>query len=323
MRCYNGVSADVLRVLLDYSPSASFLRDGMGTYLWVNRAFADLYEVQPGEMPGRNVSEFDPPVLAAMQLESDQSVLTSGLPLRHTLPLPRPDGISEMAGHRFRVRLPNGRAAVAGVYTDVTELCRYQEAVSWYRKRCDALFDRSAVLLAVVDHQGTVRELNRAFAQFVGRPATSLRGHPLQGVLGEHSVREVLTADENTRLSVKICRSDGTTWPAIASAVAEPDGFGMILTLQPLPFTPKNDLGTFSDRESDLLELVAQGLDNITIAGRLHLSRQGLDYHLRRLRRRLHATTRSDLVARAYTAGVLDPSSWPPSVRHHLREASA
>lgn len=85
----------------------------------------------------------------------------------------------------------------------------------------------------------------------------------------------------------------------------------VVLVLQPLPTAPEAAPVHLSDKDRRLVELLALGVDT-AVAGRLGLSLQGLDHHIRRLRRKLHAATRVDLVARACAAGVLDPSSWPP-----------
>lgn len=63
-----------------------------------------------------------------------------------------------------------------------------------------------------------------------------------------------------------------------------------------------------------ILEAVATGASSLQIAGRLHLSRQAVDYHVKGMQRRLHAANRVELVARAYASGVLEAGSWPPRV---------
>jgi DNA-binding CsgD family transcriptional regulator len=67
-------------------------------------------------------------------------------------------------------------------------------------------------------------------------------------------------------------------------------------------------------RAALVLEGVAADLSNAEIGVRLGLSRQGIDYHLAALRRRLRVSTRGALVARAYALGLLHQGMWPPAV---------
>ncbi|WP_194116899.1 BTAD domain-containing putative transcriptional regulator [Streptomyces otsuchiensis] len=58
---------------------------------------------------------------------------------------------------------------------------------------------------------------------------------------------------------------------------------------------------------------MASGLSTVQLASRLHLSRQGVEYRVSSLLRRLRAPNRVALVARAYDMGVLTPGAWPPT----------
>ncbi|MFY1699967.1 MULTISPECIES: response regulator transcription factor [unclassified Solwaraspora] len=63
-----------------------------------------------------------------------------------------------------------------------------------------------------------------------------------------------------------------------------------------------------------VLEGVAAGASTAELAAALHLSPQGVEYHVAALLRRLHAANRPALVARAYALRVLDDGQWPPRV---------
>ncbi|MFX4292336.1 BTAD domain-containing putative transcriptional regulator [Streptomyces bohaiensis] len=58
---------------------------------------------------------------------------------------------------------------------------------------------------------------------------------------------------------------------------------------------------------------LASGLSTVQLASRLHLSRQGVEYRVSSLLRRLRAPNRVALVARAYDTGVLAAGAWPPT----------
>jgi DNA-binding NarL/FixJ family response regulator len=59
----------------------------------------------------------------------------------------------------------------------------------------------------------------------------------------------------------------------------------------------RRPLQELSTRELEILELVADGLGNRQIAGQLHVSEETVKTHLRRLMRKLGATSRAHAVA--------------------------
>jgi DNA-binding CsgD family transcriptional regulator len=71
--------------------------------------------------------------------------------------------------------------------------------------------------------------------------------------------------------------------------------------------------------ESRILELVALGLSSREIAHRMAVTRQAVTWHIGNLFMKLGADNRAGLVARAYTAGLIAPESWPPRVSHGFR----
>jgi DNA-binding CsgD family transcriptional regulator len=71
---------------------------------------------------------------------------------------------------------------------------------------------------------------------------------------------------------------------------------------------------TLSDLDARIIEGVAAGASTIQLADRLHLSRQGIEYRITALLRRLRAPNRTALVARAYAMGALGIGTWPPRV---------
>ena len=72
-------------------------------------------------------------------------------------------------------------------------------------------------------------------------------------------------------------------------------------------------LGHLTQRELDVLELVAQGLSNDQIATRLHLSTQTVAHHLSAMLQRLGSHNRAELVARGFAGGLLQIGVWPPA----------
>jgi PAS domain S-box-containing protein len=63
-----------------------------------------------------------------------------------------------------------------------------------------------------------------------------------------------------------------------------------------------------------ILEGVAAGASTVQLANRLFLSRQGVEYHVGSMLRKLRASNRAALVSRAYSMGLLTVGTWPPQM---------
>jgi DNA-binding CsgD family transcriptional regulator len=68
-----------------------------------------------------------------------------------------------------------------------------------------------------------------------------------------------------------------------------------------------------TDRELDVLLLVAAGRHNNEIAKVLGISTRTVDHHLRTMLRRAGVQSRVELVARCYAAEIMVAGTWPPA----------
>jgi DNA-binding NarL/FixJ family response regulator len=66
---------------------------------------------------------------------------------------------------------------------------------------------------------------------------------------------------------------------------------------------PDAGFGDLTERECEVLELIAQGLDNDKIAGRLAISPKTVRNHVTNIYEKLTATTRAQAIVRARQAG--------------------
>ncbi|GAA0731029.1 helix-turn-helix transcriptional regulator [Dactylosporangium roseum] len=73
-----------------------------------------------------------------------------------------------------------------------------------------------------------------------------------------------------------------------------------------------------SRMECRIIECIAAGDSTTSIAQKLYLSRQGVEYHVSRLLQRMRVPNRPALVAKAYSMGIFDSSAWPPKVDDEL-----
>ncbi|HEX3785134.1 MAG TPA: LuxR C-terminal-related transcriptional regulator, partial [Pseudonocardiaceae bacterium] len=75
--------------------------------------------------------------------------------------------------------------------------------------------------------------------------------------------------------------------------------------------------------DARILEGVAAGASTIQLATRLYLSRQGVEYHVGSMLRKLRVSNRAALVSRAYAMGLLVADAWPPRISPEVANAAA
>lgn len=75
------------------------------------------------------------------------------------------------------------------------------------------------------------------------------------------------------------------------------------------PATPPTALADLTERERQVLVLVAEGLSNTELAGRLWISPQTAKTHVRNILRKLDCRDRAALTALAYETGIIIPGA--------------
>jgi PAS domain S-box-containing protein len=198
---------------------------------------------------------------------------------------------------------------------------------------------RSAVrrrsFAAHVDPGLTVVAADPDFCRLFGRTSAEVCGRSLHellragapAVLRERLAR--LLAGGRSHVTDRVVGRDGAggalpgelTAIAVRSASGRVTGLVILFRPDDRPSGPApegtaaRDAGlTLTRINAQVLEGVALGASTAQLAARLHLSRQGVEYHVGLLLRKFRAPNRAALVARANAAGVLPAGQWPPRV---------
>lgn len=94
---------------------------------------------------------------------------------------------------------------------------------------------------------------------------------------------------------------------------------GIVVVVEPdetsAATAPPSRQRVLTDIDARILEGVAAGASTVQLAARLHLSRQGVEYRISSMFRKLNAPNRAALVSRAYAIGALTVGTWPPRVQ--------
>ncbi|TDD62693.1 helix-turn-helix transcriptional regulator [Kribbella antibiotica] len=190
------------------------------------------------------------------------------------------------------------------------------DATAW-RNRFMMLMDRLPTPTGLCLGDGVLVDVNPAFAQLLGTTPMKLRARQINDLLQPNDAQEydrVLGSLSNRRRR----RGDlMVRWPTGAGTLTIQvlSDYGLTVLLLTLVRTPieSADVPDLTDRELAVLRLTAGGATSAQAAHQLGLTADGVNYHLNRLLDRFRVPNRVALIARAYTLGILDTTTWPPT----------
>lgn len=191
-----------------------------------------------------------------------------------------------------------------------------QRQMGIWRNRFIALLDRMPVPTAICQLNGTIIASNPALATLFDSTPSQLHGRSILDLVQPKVRRDFDRVLRDIQTGRRTRRALSVYWPErfgelTVQAVADNDGPGLLLTLQPEPL-PLKDVPVLTERESEILRLVAGGSTAAATAAELGLTADGVNYHLAKLAERLAVPNRAALIARSYTLGLLDARQWPP-----------
>ncbi|MBU3868784.1 LuxR C-terminal-related transcriptional regulator [Streptomyces sp. 4503] len=179
-------------------------------------------------------------------------------------------------------------------------------------------------LHVVAGDEDFCRHFGASSAELCGRSVFDLLHPSTSSVLREHFSR--LHDGRRTRFTERFlgCHSRGQVFSGKLTGTAiqgRSDRLSAIVVMvkpdderpeeAPVPTSQK----LLSPLEARILEGVATGASTVQMAAKLYLSRQGVEYHVGSMLRKMKAPNRAALVSRAYAAGMLTVGTWPARVR--------
>lgn len=194
-----------------------------------------------------------------------------------------------------------------------------------------SLFERSGMGIASLDLDLRVQEANADFfGQFGLRPSEAYGQNfadLLHPSVAEHLRRQLakLVAGKRTRFCDHLVavRANGTAFSGDLTGILSHGQGGrpeaVIVLVRPEHTHRDTQVvvergKVLTELDARILEGVAAGVSTVQLANQLYLSRQGVEYHVSAMLRRLKAVNRPALVSRAYALGILSVGSWPPRV---------
>ncbi|WP_202919366.1 helix-turn-helix transcriptional regulator [Saccharothrix deserti] len=200
--------------------------------------------------------------------------------------------------------------------TSVAGLSLLRERHDVESGRC---FNLSEMNAGLVDARLVLRSASNEFAALLGIAAEDLTGRDfvdlfrgeVRPALRGRCARLLAQRRGGFTYSAEIVRVDRA--PSAVEVVAVAVRRGLVVTVSSAcaADAPQRIL---SDLDARILEAIAVGESTAGMACRLYLSRQGVEYHVGTMLRKLGAVNRATLVSRAFSRGILDAGSWPPRV---------
>jgi PAS domain S-box-containing protein len=194
-----------------------------------------------------------------------------------------------------------------------------------------SFFERSGMCMAEADHRLRVQRVNKEFCREFGRTAAEVRGTSILDFIhrsGHPRLRQQLarvTEGRRSRISERVLglRSGSEVFPGRLVAIAVEDDSrhepGLVMVVNPEADAATQDVvvdgkRVLTELDARILSGIAAGASTVQLASKLYLSRQGVEYRVGIMLRKLRVPNRAALVSRAYAMGVLSVGVWPPQV---------
>ncbi len=176
-------SREMLQLVLDTIPARVFWKDRHGVYLGCNRLFAqDAGRAAPAEVIGHTDWDLPWRAEAAVYRADDAAVVRNGVPkIDYEETLVSPGGEQRWV-RTSKVPLRDADGTIVGVlgtYADITERKRADQELAETAARFRLVFNQTFQFMALLDTDGTVRDVNEAALKFIQARAEDVIGRPL------------------------------------------------------------------------------------------------------------------------------------------------
>ncbi|MFE9934201.1 PAS domain-containing protein [Streptomyces sp. NPDC005533] len=314
----------LLRHLLQAFPSPVSVMDGDGRVMLVNAAYLHAVGKSEDEVVARSEQ---PPVPA---LPSPAHGLPdSPMSTNHQSNWIGANGES-FQSQIVSVKNAGGMEISLHVASDLTREEALRVELEKYSRHFDLIFDVAGRPLAILGDAGEIEQANRAFAGILNVSKGKLLGTSIDRWIGASSrtnfgvIRRSVQAGDPSRLNGVLLQGENA--PGLLANISAfrfiglGDSSSVLIAIDEVDQfrdqTPTTRASlAVQEIDARILELLAAGHSNSEISFMLRLSRQGLDYRLKLLRVQLDASSRGELVARAYSLGLFSISQWPPVCR--------
>jgi len=212
-------SEERFRAFMDNNPSAAFLKDASGRYIFVNRALEIAYNRPASQWIGRTDTDFLTVSDTAHLSTNDHLVLGNRKAIETEETLDDVDGPRHYLTFKFPIQGHDGRVMLGGFSLDITERKRAEMHAEAQRERVQLVADAVPALISFIDADAQYQLVNRAYERWFGSHQSEMLGQPMRKVLGEAAwnaihphVIEVLNGRTVNYEAQVPYRDGGTRW---------------------------------------------------------------------------------------------------------------
>jgi len=198
----------------------------------------------------------------------------------------------------------------------------------------NSFFERSGICMVILDPALRVSQANEEFCGQFGRTAIDSRGASIFEFLHRSSHERLrrqiarVTDGRRSRITERVLgvRSNAAAFSGHLTVIQLEDvtraECSLVLMIKP-DIDPAaqgvviDGKKMLSELDARIVEGIAAGVSTVQLASKLYLSRQGIEYRVGMMLRKMRVPNRAALVSRAYSMGLLSVGTWPPRV---LRE---
>jgi PAS domain S-box-containing protein len=162
-------SEELLRSIVDNSPSAIFLKGLDGRYRLANKRFAAWYDMSPSEMIGNTSHDIFPSEIADNFVRQDRQVLETEQGYEREVEVPFADGeLHTIHFNKFPVPSDGGIAGVGVIGTDITARKSAELALRESEALLQDIVNQMPALISLKDAQGRYVLANEGFEAMTG-----------------------------------------------------------------------------------------------------------------------------------------------------------
>ena len=230
------------------------------------------------------------------------------------------------------IRSGGGVIGIHVALRDISERKRAESALRESEERFRQAFEAAPIGMALVAPDGHWLQVNRTLCKLVGYTEEELLGktfqditHPADVDENVESLRRLLAGEIDTyEMEKRYIRKDGGfVWILLSvSLVRGADGspayeISQILDITDRKLAERRTAAVrdhhpierpLSEREREVLALLAEGMTNVQVASRLGIGSETVQTHVRRAMKKLKAATRTEAVAAAIQLNLLEPA---------------
>lgn len=273
-------SEERFQAFMNHSPAVAYIKDDEGRFVYINKVFADRFNVSMEEFFGKTDFDWLPEESARAVVENDRQVIASNQMARVMEVVPTADGRRvEWLVLKFPMKTSSGRRLLGAVGIDITKQKQAERALQESEAQFRDLFDDAPVAYHELDTENRLTRVNETELAMLGYTAEEMVGRPVWDFIVEDPSDDSIPVQLGGELRLEATqrtfrRKDGTQIPVLMrhKLITDADGNvrGMRSTLQDISALKRTEreLREAEEKYRSIFENAIEGIFQTTPEGR-------------------------------------------------------